>query len=316
MSEAYLFQALTEPDRLEVRDRDGNFFALFTYGAYTVTLAGPERTLFEREETKGDVSVKHTIWVRTYPKPFTGELDTAWFEKALEANKQGVPDILAIAMQYIKGAPPICDDIGLQIAGDAEYGPKSEPGEDGVRKEGADFNDYLKLRWNFEGEEESRPLDREFYPLSLDCSGFIRMVWGYRHNFSGFGYTDNLPLSYKIQPARSPIPIPRRARWICESAPGIKVIPNNGTQVSKSDFEKLRIGDLVFFDGDTRDTEKRKEKGVIDHVGIFIGLDRGKHRFISSRKRINGPTLSDFHSPSLLDDNQYYAKAFRAARRF
>lgn len=302
MSEEYLFQVLTEPDRLEVRDKDSNFLALFTHGAYTVTLVGPERTFFEREETKGDVSVQHTTWVRTHPVPFAGELDATWLEKALEANKQKVPDILAIAMQYIKGAPPIFDDNRLQIAGDAYYGP----GEGGKRDEGADFNDYLEIPWSYEsGEDQVEP--RSKFSHSLDCSGFMRIIWGYRHNFSGFGYTDNIPLAHKLSPDGTAIP--RRAVNMYEDAPGVKVIENSGTRVSDSSFEKLRIGDLVFFDGDDNDGAD------IDHVGMFIGLDRNEHRFVSSRKWINGPTLSDFHGKSVLDGDGHYAKAFRAARR-
>ena len=40
------------------------------------------------------------------------------------------------------------------------------------------------------------------------------------------------------------------------------------------------------------------------------------HRFISSRKSANGPTLGDTNGKSLLDGTGLYAKSFRAARRF
>jgi hypothetical protein len=310
MNETYLYKPLKDPDRLEVRDKDNNFLALFTNGAYTVTLDGPERTLCEivtREDSKGtffqEVSVKHTTWVRTYKEPFTGELDTAWLEKALEANKQEVPDILAIAMQYIENAPPIFEN-GLQIAGDAEYGPE----EGGVLKKGSDFNDYLGITWDY--KNETPPVKPKSKIHSLDCSGFIRMVWGYRHNFLGSGYTDNIPLAPKCSPNSDAIP--RRSVDMYKKAPGIVIILDQGTQVSKSDFEKLRIGDLVFFDGHTEDKEP---KGVIDHVGIFMGLDGNEHRFISSRKKINGPTMSDCYGKSVLNGDGHFAKAFRAARR-
>ena len=84
----------------EVRGPDGNWLATFTDDAYTVVLAGPRRRFAE-----GTASVSHARWVRTYPKPFAGRLDRPWLERALAANQARVPDVLALAMQYIRGAP-------------------------------------------------------------------------------------------------------------------------------------------------------------------------------------------------------------------
>lgn len=140
MNKLFLHQPLTEPNRLKVRDTENNWLATFTLGAYTVTIHGALRTFSEQ-----DVSVTHTTWVRTLPSPFNGQLDADWLAKALLANQQHVPDILAIAMQYIKEAPPLFDENGLQIAGDANYGLE----KDGKRQEGADFNDYLGIPWKF-----------------------------------------------------------------------------------------------------------------------------------------------------------------------
>ncbi len=294
MNEPLLHQPLTEPDRLEVRDADNNWLATFTLGTYTVTMRGPQRTFSEQ-----DVSVTHTTWVRTLPAPFDGQLDAVLLTKALQANQQQVPDILAIAMQYIQGVPPLFDVDGLQIAGDAKYGPE----EDGKQK-GSDFNDYLGIPWEYEGDGLDKPEPAQF--RCLDCSGFMRMVWGYRHNFSGSGYADAIPLSREIKPDSSTMP--RRACQICVGAPGIAIIPNTGVQVT--DFSKLGIGDLVFFDASEDDGSD------IDHVGMFMGLDaKNKHRFISSRKAINGPTLSDFNGKSILEGTGLYARSFRAIRR-
>ena len=176
MNKPYSYQTLTEPDRLEVRDTENNWLSTFTLGTYTVTMTGSERTFSEP-----GVSVRHTAWVRALPTPFNGQLDSDWPAQALEANQQQVPDILAIAMQYTKGAPALLDQDGLQIAGDASYGPE----KNGKRRKGSDFNDYLGILWEYEVDGSDEPETKQF--RCLDCSGFIRMIWGYRHSFSGSG---------------------------------------------------------------------------------------------------------------------------------
>jgi hypothetical protein len=295
MMNSYLSQILTAPNRLEVRDSGNQWLAAFTVGSHMVTLYGPQRTFKEQ-----DVSVTHATWVRTLPTPFGEQLDLDWLEQALEANQQQVPDILAIAMQYIKGSPTILDKSGLQIAGDANYGPEI----DGKRQEGADFNDYLGIRWQYETDELDKPELEQFH--CLDCSSFVRMVWGYRHNFLGSGYVDAILLSLKIKPDSSTMP--RRAWQICVGAPGMTIIPNRGVQVTN--FSKLGIGDLVFFDANEDDGS------AIDHIGMFMGLDAtDRHRFISSRKSINGPTMSDFKGKSVLEGTGLYAQSFHAVRR-
>jgi hypothetical protein len=112
-----------------------------TNGAYTVTLAGPVRTFSEPTAAQ---TVTHAVWVRTLPAPFDGKVNTPWLTHALKANKKAVPDVLAIAMQYIAKAPAIFED-DLQIAGDAFYGPL----KDGKREERSDFNDYLGVEWMY-----------------------------------------------------------------------------------------------------------------------------------------------------------------------
>jgi cell wall-associated NlpC family hydrolase len=86
------------------------------------------------------------------------------------------------------------------------------------------------------------------------------------------------------------------------------VVENANVQVR--DFSPLAIGDLVFFDADTDDGTQ------IDHAGIYLGPDSKKnHRFISSRKRANGPTLGDAGGKSILNGSGLYARSFRAVRR-
>ena len=141
----YAYQALTNPDRIRVT-ANGTWVATFTIGCYTATLTGPARAF---SETFGSgaathtVTVTHSTWVRAAPGPVDANIDERWLSCALAANQAGTPDALAIAMQYIKKAPPIL--LGdLRIAGDASYGPLLP---DGTRDEGSDFNDYLGLRW-------------------------------------------------------------------------------------------------------------------------------------------------------------------------
>jgi hypothetical protein len=93
-----------------------------------------------------------------------------------------------------------------------------------------------------------------------------------------------------------------------DAAPGLVIVPNKKVQVK--DFSRIGIGDLVFFDADEGDGTQ------IDHVGMYLGLDTGNHhRFISSRKGANGPTLGDFRGKSILDGTGLYARTFRAVRR-
>jgi hypothetical protein len=279
----------------EVRDAEENWLATLTDGAYTVVLAGPIRTFTEPTAAH---PVTHATWVRTLPSPFDGNVDTTWLTHALNANEQAVPDVLAIAVQYIRGSPAIFEG-PLRIAGEASYGPL----KGGKPQEGADFNDYLGIEWLYR-DKADKPERRQFH--CLDCSGFMRIVWGYRHHLIGDAYVDTVPLCLK--PRRSHCAIPRRSFEICTAAPGRLIVPNTGGQVK--DFSLLLVGDLLFFDADPGDGTR------IDHVGMYLGLDTGNHhRFISSRKGANGPTLGDHKGKSILDGTGLYAKSFRAVRR-
>ena len=141
----YAYQALTNPDRVRVTE-NGAWVATFTIGCYTTVLAGPARAFSETFQNGGAthiVTVTHSTWVRAAPGPVDANIDERWLSCALAANHAGTPDALAIAMQYIKNAPPIL--LGdLQIAGDASYGPLVP---NGSRDEGWGFFDYLGLGW-------------------------------------------------------------------------------------------------------------------------------------------------------------------------
>lgn len=281
----YTFQRASSPARTLAYDRNGRLVATFTDGARTVTLAGPSRTF--AEPTYTSYTVTTTTWVRLLSQPFSGTVDQTWLTARL-ADTSG--DVLATALQYVIGAAPIYDETGLRIAGDADYGPLNA---DGTRQEGSDFNDYLGIAWTYPSGTDNPEADQIG---ALDCSGFVRMVFGYRRG---------IPLTLEPNAGAS---LPRRAYQQEASAPGITVIANSGS--APQSRSALAPGDLVFFDADTGDGTQ------IDHVAIFLGQDSGGHdRFLSSRKSANGPTMGDLNGRSILDGTGTYASAFRAARR-
>jgi cell wall-associated NlpC family hydrolase len=298
---SFSYQALLNPERVVVTE-NGQWVATFTIGCYTATLAGPARTFAETFGSDGvnhTARVTHSKWVRAAPGPVDANIDQRWLSRALTANHAGTPDALAIAMQYTKNAPPIL--LGdLQIAGDASYGPLLPNGK---RDEGSDFNDYLGLRWLYPDDDSDRPEASQH--RCLDCSGYMRMVWGYRHHLPDAGYPDTVPLSRR---PHSNTTLPRRSFEIYEGATGVILIENVGTR--PIDLDTLDVGDLVFFDADEKDGPR------LDHLGMYLGTDElGAPRFISSRKTPNGPTFGDAGGPSTLSGTGKYARRLRGARR-
>jgi hypothetical protein len=273
---------LASPDRVVLRD-DHGVVATFTVGARTVVVRGPER-VFAESTTAATVTT--TSWVRLLAEPFTGTVDRAWLSARLTDTRD---DVLSVAAQYLTGATDRLDATGLRIAGDASYGPLLA---DGSREEGSDFNDHLGLPWTY-GTTVDQPEARQYG--SLDCSGYVRAVFGHRMG---------MPLTLQPDGAR----LPRRAVQLADSAPGVLVIPDTGTR--PTDLSALLPGDLVFFDASTDDGT------LIDHVGIHLGTDSaGAPRFVSSRKGADGPTMGDVRGRSTLSGTGLYASAFRAARR-
>jgi cell wall-associated NlpC family hydrolase len=284
---AFSYQRVAGTPRTQVRDSAGRVVATLTEGARTVVLAGPERTFAERRTTTA--TVRGRSWVRLAPRPWHDGDATVehWLADAVDDRD---PDVLAIGMQYLDGAPDRKDGDGLRYAGDARYGPLS----DGERAENSDFTDYLGIDWTFpDGQERAPQAD---HAGALDCSGFVRMVYGYR---SGY------PLEWGEPTGRA---LPRRAVMMAGRGPGVVVVPNNGEQ--PADIDALLPGDLLFFDVDPNDGP------AIDHVGIYLGPDSGgRPRFVSSRKLANGPTMGDLGGASLLTGGGYYAKGWRSAKR-
>lgn len=292
MATAFTPRALRDPQRLELRTLQGRWLATLTQGARSVVCSGPSRTFSE-----SGLDVTHAVWVRALPQPFTGTVDAAWLTRALAANVRRKPDLLALPMQYLDGAPPLRER-GLQIAGDAAYGPLV----DGERQEGSDFNDYLGVDWTYPDGSADAAEPKQL--RCLDCSGFVRMVWGFRRHAPNDAPV--MPLARTT--SANGQTLPRRAVQMNARAPGVLVERNRGVQLR--DFSRLAVGDLVLFDADPDDGT------AIDHVGFYLGIDRdGHHRFLSSRKGANGPTLADVRGKSILDGNGLYARSLRAVRR-
>lgn len=281
-----------DPDGTTVVDAAGTVLATLTDGARTVTLEGPERT-FAEPQFEGE-AVTTRVWVRLLPEEWrAGAEQEGWFRPWLRDNLDNAePDILAMAGEYLDGAPAGDDDEGVRIRGDARFGPPGPNG--GPSPENSDFYDYLGVRWRFADGAARRP-DPVRYG-AVDCSGFVRLVYGYRGGY---------PLLATEDPGPG---LPRRARAMAETGPGVVVLPDTGAP--PANLGALQTGDLLFFDLDQAPDRRT------DHVGIYLGRDvNGLHRFVSSRRRADGPTLGDVGGTSLLDDGGHYARSFRAAKR-
>jgi cell wall-associated NlpC family hydrolase len=280
------------PPRTTVVDTAGTVLATFTDGARSATLDGPVRTFAEPQF--GGAPVTTPVWVRLLPEPWrAGAEDAPWFRPWLREHLGSTaPDVLAVATQYLDGAPEGRDADGVRVRGDARYGP---PGPAGAPPpENSDFLDYLGVQWTFADGEVRRP-DPQRYG-AVDCSGFVRLVYGHRAGYPLLATNERGP------------GLPRRARAMAEVGPGVVVLP--GTGAPPSNLGALQAGDLLFFDLD-RAPDRR-----IDHSAIYLGRDEaGQHRFVSSRVRADGPTLGDLGGASVLDGGGHYARSFRSAKR-
>jgi cell wall-associated NlpC family hydrolase len=296
---AYQFIRYSNPARTVVNTDGGSWRATFTDGALTVRHWGPSRTFSEPVQTgvtAGTQTVTHTSYLRVMGTPWpAGGIPTAAEVDALLARTE--PDVFAVAMEYIYGAPTVkVPDASAYtgyrwVSGDAAYGPDI----------GADFNDHLGIDWDYGAAYGGRDLNELAEYGRLDCSGFVRMVFGYRLG---------LPLA-KSGYERPGVALPRTSAMQASSdGMGVWIVPFTGSKPSS--FGNLTYGDLVFFDSDGDD-------GVIDHVGIYLGVDnQGKDRVLSSRNSLLGPTMKDSaagNSPSILQGSGWMGGGFRAARR-
>ncbi|MGC5020161.1 NlpC/P60 family protein [Micromonospora sp. DT47] len=289
----YTYQRSTGPDRTEIIDSSGEPVAIMTDGARTAHIDGPPRTFEEPRFT--DAKIETKMWVRLTPQAWhAGAEQEKWFIDWLAAaRKDRSPDVLAIAFEYVDGAPVKKDNQGQQYSGDASFGPPDPADPDG-RQERSDFYDYLGLPWSFLDGKAAVPEPQR--ALALDCSGYLRMVYGHR-----LGY----PLLGTNTPGEG---LPRRAYAMAEVGPGVQLMPNSGQRTRGID--RLLPGDLLFFNAQPIPNRQ------IDHSGIYLGIDDGgHHRFISSRSQTDGPTMGDLSGEPLLDGVGYWPDRWLTARR-
>ncbi|MBA3778223.1 MAG: hypothetical protein H0X16_02750 [Chloroflexi bacterium] len=141
--------------RIEVRHGSGILLAELTDGGRTVRKMGPSRIW---TEPSLDAQVTEDPSGRLLAEPYDGSFDASdasWLRWALADTS---PDVLAVAFEYITGAP---DQVrgGLPIAGDASYGPDPR----------AHFNDSLGVQWTH-GTEVDPPEPEEIGSLDAPAS--------------------------------------------------------------------------------------------------------------------------------------------------
>jgi cell wall-associated NlpC family hydrolase len=298
-SGGHQFERQTGPDRTVVRDANGAMLATFTDGARTAVLTGPSRTFSEPSTTSATVTTD--AWVRVLPAEWQQGMEQStwfkgWFPKALGDTS---PDVFAVAFQYSSaGAPDKFTSSGLRYAGRAHFGPRN-PGVVNelafkYHDEKSDFYDYLGIPWTFADGSKAKPVKARYG--DVDCSGFQRLLWGYRMG---------IPMHNTNSPGAG---LPRRAFAIAAYGPGKLLIPNTASR--PTDLSILQPGDLLFF------AIIKSQPNVIDHVGFYLGVDDAGHpRFYSSRSAADGPTMGDLAGRAVLDGNDFYARGLRAARR-
>ena len=290
-----------ETNVYDVSGRTKIWLATYTTGTRTVTMSGDERT-FEED----NIEVTHDTWVRLLPAPHNGNVDLQWMEDRLAENVNGanVPDILAIAAEYLDG--------GIN---DAKYGP------DNTLDENSDWIEFLGIDHTYiDHWSESLQKYVDFTDTSsaerlgaVDCSGFMRLVYGYR---------GGIPMMYNPDPQAPNSLFPRRSFQIWENCIGKVVMDGYTFGMNNADekLDQINIGDLVVFDADS---SSQVEIGRVDHIGMYIGVDDDQNmRFLHSRRSGNrGPTFSgDQNGKSIINNDGtnnylYYAKAFKGARR-
>lgn len=264
--------------------------AIVTDGARAVTFVGPQRTFTEPSTTSA--KVKTDSWVRVAPKAWQhGAWTEPWFIDFFRtyAEDYSTADVLAMAMQYQDDAPTVRDDAGVPFAGDAGFGLA----RDGEDVDGADFYDYLGINWKFPSGEKKQP-DEQWY-RKLDCSGYLRLVYGYRAGIrlsAGTSGDDGLP---------------RTAQAMATNSPSRTIAAGDTAGEAPKSLDNLLPGDLVFF--------ALRSDTHMSHSGIYVGKDQDGHmRFISSRTQINGPTFGDFRSRSIIDTGIFRQRLRRVIR--
>lgn len=273
----YEVRRLADPDRHEVYDATDQWIATYTLGSFTVTYRGAHRVFHQNNAT-----IAGDIWARMLPVPFDGRIDFAHLD---EMRTDPSPDLLAIGAQYLDGVPPIYSG-GIQLAGDSGYG-------EGI---GSDFRDYLGITYVYSSGSIVSPRESRF--LTMDCSGYLRMAFGYRGS------------PYRIPFGTGGLPRTSNDQFFYGH--GTVIIPYADAKPDPAMLARLMPGDAVFFkSSDARDV-------LINHVGYYIGRDQNNRmRFIHSLSSyVDGPRFDVSPSLYVLDGNTSWPGYLRAVRRF
>ncbi|MFE1443507.1 NlpC/P60 family protein [Streptomyces sp. NPDC058739] len=239
--------------------------------------------------------VTHDTWVRVLPEPFDGTWTAAVEERIRAWAGDTSPDALTYASMYRPFAPAVTDPAhqNARVLGESGYSGLLATG---LREVGADFHEYMGLPWTFpSGERVTQTPDPKWLG-NLDCSGFVRMVYGYHLG---------VPLGLAEDPQRRYLP--RTSQRQAASSPGVVVARATD---APPPLDALRIGDVLFWND--------PDDGAVSHTGIYLGVDQnGKRRFASSRKTPNGPTMADVGGKSVIDGaaSDLYTEQLRVIRR-
>ncbi|MFD0743315.1 NlpC/P60 family protein [Phytohabitans flavus] len=296
LAEEYELLDLADPTRTQVRRRaDQTVVATLTVGARTAVFAGPRRRFAEPSTTPA--VVESTRWVRVAPQawppgPHIPESLAHWLLAELQRDGDLPVDVLAAAMQYLPGAPDLRDRHGVRYAGDAGFGYVHSRDE----RDGADFYDYLEIPWHFPDAGNVKPSGR--WGRDLDCSGFLRLVYGYRFGIPLFSQTATTTVDG----------LPRTAASMAAYARAVVIAAAPSPSRSPTDLSAMQPGDLAFF-------ALHDDPALITHSGIYIGDDAdGGMRFVSSRGTVDGPTFGDVRGDGVLDSG-YFGKRLRRVIR-
>lgn len=295
LTQQYELVDLTRPDRTEVRRRDdGAVMATLTVGARTVVVAGPQRRFTEPSATSAVVD--STSWVRIAPQPWQprARIDedlASWLLDQLQDQNPPV-DVLAASMQYLADAPEGRNQEGVRYIGDAGFGYVHTADE----RDGADFYDYLEIPWKFPDSGRARPAKR--WDRELDCSGYVRLIYGYRFGLPLL----NAPVNTTVDG------LPRTASSMAAYARSVLIAAGRTPSQPPSKLSAVQPGDLVFF-------ALHDDPNLITHSGIYIGKDQnGGMRFVSSRGTVDGPSFGDVRGDGVIDSGYFGQRLRRVIR--
>jgi hypothetical protein len=295
LTQRYELVDRSQPERIEVRRRDGgDVVATLTVGARTVVVAGPQRRFTEPSATPA--VVESTSWVRVAPRPWPprSHLDkdlAGWLLDQIEDETPPV-DVLAAAMQYLTDAPDGRNEDGVRYIGDAGFGYVHSADE----RDGADFYDYLEIPWKFPDSGRARPSKR--WDRELDCSGYVRLVYGYRFGIPML----NAPVNTTVDG------LPRTAASMASYARSVLIAAGRTPSQAPTKLSALQPGDLVFF-------ALHNDPNLVTHSGIYIGNDQdGGMRFVSSRGTVDGPSFGDVRGDGVIDSGYFGQRLRRVIR--